>query len=231
MNRCPAAVIQTKQQNNMPPTTTDTELQKELEARLKELPKVVRDAIRSADIEKRLRSLADTHKLHLDQWGKLENEVMLALLGFQPVEDLQQNIKSEVGTSDEIAAALAADISKVVFEPIRQELERELEHPDAKAKEESAVEGMRTQVLGQRSAVSFQLSEDEKTQPASLDKVPEPESGKLKPESYPIVPATPPPAPPTERAIRMPASGAYKAGEASAARRDIVDDPYRETPT
>ena len=214
----------------MDPNTDDKELNERLQERLKQLPRVVQDSIKSADVEKRLRGLADTHKLHLDQWQTLENEVMLTLLGFQPVEDLQQNIKSEVGVSDEIAAALAADISKGVFEPIRQELERELEHPDAKAKEESAVEGMRTQVLGQRSAVSFQLSEDAKAQQSSLDKISEPESRELKPESS-VIPATPPPAPPTEKAVRMPASGAYKPGEASAARKDIVDDPYRETPT
>ena len=225
MNLCLAAETPTKK-NNMPPATTDTELQKELEVRLKELPKVVRDAIRSADIEKRLRSLADTHKLHLDQWGKLENEVMLALLGFQPVEDLQQNIKSEVGTSDEIAAALAADISKGVFEPIRQELERELEHPDAKAKEESAVEGMRTQMLGE------QRTENSEQKIARGEQAPE---EKLPVVASPlpapsVVSATPPPPPPTEKAVRMPASGAYKPGEASAARKDVHDDPYREPP-
>ena len=225
MNLCLAAETPTKK-NNMPPATTDTELQKELEVRLKELPKVVRDAIRSADIEKRLRSLADTHKLHLDQWGKLENEVMLALLGFQPVEDLQQNIKSEVGTSDEIAAALAADISKGVFEPIRQELERELEHPDAKAKEEGAVEGMRTQMLGEQRAENSE-QKIARGEQAPEEKLPVVASPLPAPS---VVSATPPPPPPTEKAVRMPASGAYKPGEASATRKDVHDDPYREPP-
>jgi hypothetical protein len=206
------------------------DIKKDLEERFAQLPRVVQSAIKSADVEKSLRALADTHKLHLDQWGQLENEVMLVLLGFESPDNMQKNIKDEVGVSDEIATALTVDISRIVFEPIRQELERELEHPDAKAKEESAVEGMRTQVLGQQSAVSFQLSEDAKTQQSSLDKIPEPESGKLKPESS-VIPATPPPAPPTEKAIRMPTSGAYKPGEASAVRKDIADDPYRETPT
>ena len=126
---------------------TDVDLQKTLEGRFKELPKIVRDAIRSADVEKRLRELANTHKLHVDQWQKMENEVMLALLGFEPVEDLQQNIKNELVVSDEIAGALAADVSRIVFEPIRQELERELEHPEAKEKEVSGIEAARTQVL------------------------------------------------------------------------------------
>ena len=208
----------------------DEKVQAQLKEVFDSLPKPIQKAITSADVQKQLRELANTQKLHLDQWETMEDEVLMTLFGLKPIADLEKNIQNEVGVSHEVAAALAAGVSKVVFEPIRQELERELEHPDAKAKEESGVEEMRTQVLGQRSAVSFQLSEDAKTQQRSLDKISEPESSKLKPESS-VIPATPPPAPPTEKAVRMPASGAYKPGEASAARKDIVDDPYRETPT
>ena len=113
----------------MQPELKDGELDTKLQERFKQLPKVVQDAITSADVEKRMRTLADTQKLHLDQWEALENEVMLALLGFQPVEDLEKNIKSEVNVSDEVATMLASEVSKIVFEPIREELERELAHP------------------------------------------------------------------------------------------------------
>ncbi|MCR4325719.1 MAG: hypothetical protein NUV59_02835 [Patescibacteria group bacterium] len=102
----------------------DINLNEELAARFKELPEVVQNAIMSADVQKHLRLLADTHKLHLDQWEKLENEVMLALLGFQPVEDLQKNIEREVKIPADVAAPLAGNISKVVFGPIRGEMER-----------------------------------------------------------------------------------------------------------
>jgi hypothetical protein len=115
----------------MEPDVNDKELDTKLQERFKQLPKVVQDAITSADVEKRMRTLADTQKLHLDQWEALENEVMLALLGFQPVEDLEKNIKSEVNVSDEVASTLASEVSKIVFEPIREELERELAHPSA----------------------------------------------------------------------------------------------------
>ena len=111
-----------------PKLLKDGELDTKLQERFKQLPKVVQDAITSADVEKRMRTLADTQKLHLDQWEALENEVMLALLGFQPVEDLEKNIKSEVNVSDEVATMLASEVSKIVFEPIREELERELAH-------------------------------------------------------------------------------------------------------
>jgi hypothetical protein len=180
----------------------EKKLDEQMQERFKQLPKVVQDAITSADVEKRLRELANTNKLHLDQWQDLENQVMLTLLGFQDADDLESNIKSEVGVPDEVAKALATDISKIVFEPIRQELERELEHPEAKEAQVSGVEAARTQILS-----------DEKL-----------------PATPPVLPATPPAVAPTEKAVRAPISEAYKAGEPSSARASVADDPYREAP-
>ncbi len=177
-------------------------LDEQVQERFKTLPKVVQDAITSADIEKHLRELADTHKLHLDQWQSLENEVMLTLMGFQPSEELESNIKSEVGVSQEIASALAADISKIVFEPVRQELERELGNPQAKDAPKTDIELAREQVLAT-----------------------------AKPATPPSVAAATPPAPaPTEKAARAPVSESYKAGETSVSRKSVHDDPYREPP-
>lgn len=207
---------------------TNAELKDIFEERLKELPQVVRDAITSVDIKKQLQELANHHKLHLDQWQLLENEVMLTLLGLEEPESLQENIKKQIGLSDEIAASLAADISKIVFEPIRQELERELEHPEAKEKEVSGVEAAREQALANQQPADSASSVERR---ASTPTSPQDSSGssQLAARSSPI-PATPPPTPPTEKAIRAPSSGAYKTGEASSQRRDIADDPYREAP-
>ncbi len=123
---------------------TDDELTVALRERFKKLPPVVQRAITSADVEKHLRELAETQKLHIDQWQLLENEVMQTLLGFQPVEDLKKNIQSEVGVSEEVATILAESISKIVFEPIREELERGLVNSEtgAAAANAPASEGM-----------------------------------------------------------------------------------------
>ena len=189
----------------MPTANTDTELEKALKERFQKLPKVLQNAITSADVEKRMRGLADTHKLHLDQWQSLENEVMLTLLGVQPIEDLEKNLKNEIVVSSETAKLLAGDISKIVFAPIREELERELEHPDAKAAAVSDVEGARAQAL---------TAEAASTAPAAPA----------------VLPATPPAESPTTKIERAPVSESYKAGETSAERKSVHDDPYREIP-
>jgi hypothetical protein len=127
--------------------TEDNALDQKIQERFALLPKVVQDAIQSADVEKRMRALAETEKLHLDQWEALENEVMLTLLGFQRMQDLEQNIKSEVRVEGDAAARLASNISSIVFEPIRGELERGLSHPDAKAENISGVEAAKRNAL------------------------------------------------------------------------------------
>lgn len=180
----------------------DPKVNQNLAERFVQLPKVVQNAITSADVERQLRKLVEIHKLHLDQWELLENEVMLALLGLQPVDGLQKNIQTQVGVPQEIATELATDISKIVFDPIRRELERELGSPQAKESAKSDVEVVREQVLAAAS-------------------VPPPAS---------VVPATPPAPAPAEKAARAPVSENYKAGESSSTRTSVHDDPYREPP-
>lgn len=188
----------------------DVPLQQELKKRFDALPEVIQKAIKSADVQARLRKLADAQKLHLDQWQVLENEVVLALLGFSPFEDLIENIEKEVGVSREVAESLANEVSTSIFEPIREELERQLEHPEAQAKEVSGVELFAQEALANREVPI--------------------------PSTPPISPATPPPPLPENKTVREapvsggPASGAYRGGEASSARKDIHDDPYREPP-
>lgn len=178
------------------------EFQKQLAERFKQLPKVVQDAITSADIQKRLRELASTHQLHIDEWDALENEVMLTIMGFERPENLEKNIRKETGTSSEVAHALAASINQIVFEPIRQELERQLEHPAAKEVILTGVEAARSQALSG--------------------------SGNAPAASQPALAPTPPAPTPETTAARAPASGAYKPGEPSSEREEIADDPYRE---
>jgi hypothetical protein len=174
-----------------------------IQERFKQLPKVVQDAINSSDVEKHMRELADKQKLHVDQWQTLENEVMLALLGFKQAEELEKNLLKEVGVSAEVAHELAININNIVFEPIRQELERQLEHPEAQAATVSGIEATRTQILGT-------------------------EDGKQPPQAAPApTPATPAP---EGNVARAPSSGDYKPGATSAQRKTVVDDPYREPP-
>lgn len=183
------------------------EILKTLNERFAQLPQVVQDAITSADVQKRLRALAETEKLHLDQWEELEHIVQMTLLGLESSEDLKKNIEKEVGVTPEIAATLAENVIKVVFEPIREELERQLEHPSAQQAVVSDIDTARDNALARKEPAT--------TAPPT-------------PTAPSVEPGTPPSPAPAVTIARAPASGAYKPGEASTVRKSVVDDPYRE---
>ncbi len=181
------------------------ELKQKITERLAELPQAVRNAITSADVQARLRTLSDAHKLHLDQWQLFENEVMLAILGFQRVEDLEQNIATHVKVTPEMARQLTTDVNIIIFEPIREQLERELEHPSAQVAEQSDTEAARTQILDAAAAENA-----------------------ASPATPAVQPGTPPSPTLDIKVARPSESTAYRPGEASHARTSITDDPYRE---
>ncbi|MEK7628512.1 MAG: hypothetical protein AAB421_03785 [Patescibacteria group bacterium] len=174
-------------------------LTEQIKERFDTLPKSVQDAITSADVQAHLRRLADTHKLHYDQWQVLENEVIMTLLGLSPMEDLRNSLVTQVGVDEKTGDKLARDISLIVFQPIREELERGLAHPKAQPKLGDPIEDMTESIL--------------KDAAASTAVVTDP--------SVPPVTATP--------IVEQEKPAGYTPGEVSADRKDTKADPYRES--
>lgn len=189
-----------------------TNFEEVMAERFKRLPPSVQNAITSADVEAHLRELAKTQQLHLDQWDLLENEVMLTLLGLAKTSELKQNIMKEVGVSDEVATILARDIAEYVFKPIRDELERQLEHPEAQEAKVSDMDVIRTQMLSDQESTG--------TPPTVTP-----------PTTAPTTPtnATPPAtAPLSEKSTPASGSTTYSSQVPSHERKTIEGDPYRE---
>ena len=173
------------------------------------LPEVVRHAVKSGDMQDKFRGMAQKYQIHIDQWQQIENLIMLTILGLSKTDELVGKIVSETNIGRERAEAVVDDIAISIFKPIREELERELGHPSAHEEQISDVEKVRDEVLSEAKVVPLVTQTSEPT------------------------PSTPPPPPPTQKVERGPASGAYKPGETSAARKGlpgVMDDPYREPP-
>jgi len=113
----------------------ELDISKILKERFALLPKVVQQSILSSQVEEHLRALAQKHKLHLDQGVNLENEVMMVLLGLRPITELAAHIQEETNSTKEQSEAIALDASELIFEPIREELERELKKPNTQTEE------------------------------------------------------------------------------------------------
>lgn len=190
-------------------------IKKILEEQFKALPKSVQNAIASGKIDEQFKVLAEKHKLHLDQWQALENQIMLTVLGLSEPDALVENITKEVVIARERAQEIVDDIATTVFKPIREELERQLEHPDAQAKEVSEVEAARAQALEGSMGQGLGVRE---------------ESANTQPPTSVVQPATPPPSAPEIKVTRPTDSSTYKPGIPSDKRDTVHDDPYREPP-
>jgi len=191
-----------------------------LEERFDQMPEAVQSAITSTDVDAHMRKLAQKHDLHLDQWQELETEVMMALMGIKPVSQLQENIKKNVRVDDGAAKELSDSISSVVLSPIREELERFLSHPSAKPKEGEPIEDLTGEILARADGRSGAI-----THPPL-----EPAAGTAEPKTTTTSAAPKPVEEPKSTAIRKEVPETYKSGIASAERKDVHSDPYRETP-
>jgi len=102
----------------------DENTKKIIEEQLEKLPKDIRDAILSADLPEKFKTIANKHKLRIDQGGTLETETMLVMLGLEHPDDYTSNLKKEAGMSDEEAEKIAEEVSRTIFLPIRASLQK-----------------------------------------------------------------------------------------------------------
>lgn len=126
--------------------------------KFKQLPGVVQKAISSAHVEEHIRALAERHRLHLDDGVILENELMMVLLGVQPIDELPKNLARELEIGEADAQTIALDASETIFRPIEVELEQALENPNAEPREEAEQDATRREVLATARAEEARVS-------------------------------------------------------------------------
>lgn len=97
----------------------EEDLKKKIQARFAELPEDLQKAIQSSDLSKKVQTIAQKYQLHIDQSGSLEDEILMAMLGFTDPGEFEQNIVEHARVPKEKAGELAADVGKGVFAPIR----------------------------------------------------------------------------------------------------------------
>ena len=100
----------------------DDTLIKQIQQRMAELPPDVRDAIQSADFGKKVQAIGAKHQLHIDQIGKLEDEVLLVMLAFSEPGDFVPNVVKQVGVPEDVADIIADEVSNDILRPIRESM-------------------------------------------------------------------------------------------------------------
>ena len=179
--------------------TDDNNTEGLLKERFAELPPAIQRAITDARVETHLRTLAQKHKLHLDRWVVLENQIMLVLLGLEKPQNMVGNIVKEVGVDADTAQSIVNDIVAQVFQPIREQMRQQLD----KSGREAHADREATDTPSEAPTVSRESGEGVESTPDTLH---------------------------THMEKKRPSdSVVYKPGESSTSRRDVDEDPYRES--
>lgn len=96
-----------------------------IKEQISKLPKIVKDAISSANLGDKIKKIANKNMLHIDQAGILINETMFVMLGLEPIEDYKENIRRELNISRDRAQTITAEIDKEIFVSVREAMKRE----------------------------------------------------------------------------------------------------------
>lgn len=180
-----------------------------IQQRIAELPEDVRAAIQSNDLHQKVLAIGGKHQLHIDQVGELEDEVMLAMLGFSPLETLGKRLSDALHIAPDAGERLAADINTELFGSIRESMKK------------------------------FAAAKTQAANPAPAPTMPAATAAPAAPKPAPTPAAVvmPPVAPDmhkadvvlTEKTVSIPAPAAPKAPEAAQTGNPIYKaDPYRE---
>ncbi len=115
---------------------TNTDTKELIKERYQTLPKEVKDAITASDFTNKMKTLASSHSLMLDQTDSLQKAILVIMLGLEPSSTFVDSIISELGINRGKATAIAKDVNQLIFDPIRKYL-REWEEQEEKTIQEN----------------------------------------------------------------------------------------------
>jgi len=122
----------------------DLDLQQQVQKRLAELPQDVQAAVRSAELAQKVQAIGKKHALHIDQIGKLEDEVYLVMLGFSDPAEFAENLGEELGLAKDQAIEVVTEVTHDIFMPIRASMQAWAEEQASKEDAEVITEALST---------------------------------------------------------------------------------------
>lgn len=102
----------------------DKENSSRIEKQFASLPVDLQNSIRSSNIEKYVAKLAFKHSLHIDQTGKLHQEVLFFLLGLVTPDEFVTDIVRDLSIERTTAESIARDADILIFAPVRNSLKK-----------------------------------------------------------------------------------------------------------
>lgn len=83
----------------------------------------IQAAIANLDMGTITDGLRKKYNLHVDELGRIAEEITATMVGLTNVRDFSRNIKAQTGLSDDVINLITYDINQQIFSKIRKELE------------------------------------------------------------------------------------------------------------
>ncbi|MEK7607468.1 MAG: hypothetical protein AAB484_00885 [Patescibacteria group bacterium] len=100
----------------------DQETEKIIKERYQLLPVDTKRALKSIPLSEIMEKIAEENGLHIDQSGDLYTETLLVLLGIEPIENFEKNIKNNLKIDAVVAHVVTQNINDKVSLAIRENL-------------------------------------------------------------------------------------------------------------
>lgn len=101
---------------------TDQEKTQKILEIYRSLPAELQNALTDSDISTKVRTIANKHNLHIDKISMLELDVMLVLLGIEPVSEFVNSISKQLQVPQSEAESIAADVHDSIFHSVTDAL-------------------------------------------------------------------------------------------------------------
>lgn len=100
----------------------DADANKAMEEQFSKLPPELQKVLKSPELPQKVNAIGQRHQLHIDQMGKLRDEVVMFLMGFSEPQDFLEHLVSEVGVTAAAAGEIATDVSTDILIPIQDSM-------------------------------------------------------------------------------------------------------------
>jgi len=104
----------------------------EIQKRIDALPAAAREFVTSPEMGKAVQGIALKHRLHIDQTGTLEAEVLAAVIGISDFEDFAENLADVLSVDTQKSEDIAKDTNDLIFIKIREKMKSSSEKRDEK---------------------------------------------------------------------------------------------------
>lgn len=101
------------------------------------LSEPMQDIVYSPETEEGILEIGRKYNLHVDQLGKLVDEVDYVLIGLNPIDSIEKNIAEKVGTDPVTTKSIVSEINESVFRRVRESL---IEEADKNKEEKVSLE-------------------------------------------------------------------------------------------